>query len=312
MENLKIKVNSIEEGKEAQELFFELGFGWHAKGKVVSYLDKILSDYFGWLVLRKPSYLTKTVIQVGSGFEDCKEITLPQLRDMVVLKRNDPKDATHIRGDGKKYFHAKSTDYYYQFSCDKEWLLSTWMNYQLLPQLKPIEKQEMKEYLDKDYVLQQVKQTSGDNHVPSDWIEVPKGAEILTIIFGDKVFYKSGNPFEWFNKDDQTWVECASAVDWDGFENKLWQRSLNDKVASAEVARQEFKSADNVNNPSHYNKGGIECIDAIQSSMTKEAFCGYLKGSVQKYMWRYENKGGVESLQKAQWYLNKLIEVEAS
>lgn len=66
---------------------------------------------------------------------------------------------------------------------------------------------------------------------------------------------------------------------------------------------------DNVNQPSHYNKGGVECIDAIQSSMTHEAFCGYLKGNVQKYMWRYENKGGVESLEKAQWYLNKLIEV---
>jgi hypothetical protein len=27
-----------------------------------------------------------------------------------------------------------------------------------------------------------------------------------------------------------------------------------------------------------------------------------------KYMWRFENKGGVEDLKKAQWYLNKLIE----
>ena len=110
------------------------------------------------------------------------------------------------------------------------------------------------------------------------------------------------------------------------------KESINDKVASAEVARQEFIGApfsdlpefnfgaiddfvesnveqDNVNQPSHYNKGGVECIDAIQSSMTHEAFCGYLKGNVQKYMWRYENKGGVESLEKAQWYLNKLIEV---
>lgn len=64
---------------------------------------------------------------------------------------------------------------------------------------------------------------------------------------------------------------------------------------------------DNVNNPEHYNKGGIECIDAIESSMTKEAFAGYLKGNIQKYMWRYEQKGGAESLRKAQWYLNKLV-----
>ena len=60
-------------------------------------------------------------------------------------------------------------------------------------------------------------------------------------------------------------------------------------------------------NPTHY-KGTIECIDAIESTMTKEAYRGYLKGNVLKYMWRYEKKNGVEDLEKAQWYLNKLIE----
>lgn len=61
-------------------------------------------------------------------------------------------------------------------------------------------------------------------------------------------------------------------------------------------------------NPNHY-KGEIECIDAIKSSMTTEAFNGYLKGNVLKYMWRYEKKNKIEDLQKAQWYLNKLIDV---
>jgi len=60
-------------------------------------------------------------------------------------------------------------------------------------------------------------------------------------------------------------------------------------------------------NPSHYTSGTVECIDAIESSMSPEAFKGFLKGNVQKYVWRYEAKGGVESLQKAQWYLNRLI-----
>ncbi len=62
-----------------------------------------------------------------------------------------------------------------------------------------------------------------------------------------------------------------------------------------------------VNSPPHYNNGDIECIDAIKESMTPEAFKGYLKGNIQKYIWRYENKKGVEDLKKAQWYLNKLI-----
>lgn len=66
---------------------------------------------------------------------------------------------------------------------------------------------------------------------------------------------------------------------------------------------------DPVNRPSHYTAGGIECIDAIKASMSTEAFLGFLKGNVQKYMWRYEKKvAPVEDLKKAQWYLSKLIE----
>ena len=67
--------------------------------------------------------------------------------------------------------------------------------------------------------------------------------------------------------------------------------------------------ADNVNNPEHYISGDIECIDAIKASMDKDSFCGFLKGNVMKYLWRYKLKNNpIEDLKKAQWYLNKLIE----
>ena len=64
---------------------------------------------------------------------------------------------------------------------------------------------------------------------------------------------------------------------------------------------------DMVNQPPHYNQGGIECIDAIEESMEKEAFAGYCKGNVIKYLWRYEYKNKIEDLKKAQWYLAKLV-----
>jgi len=65
---------------------------------------------------------------------------------------------------------------------------------------------------------------------------------------------------------------------------------------------------DNVNQPPHYNTGEIECIQAIQASMTTRQFQGYLKGNVLKYMWRYEYKNLQEDLAKAQWYLRRLME----
>ena len=65
---------------------------------------------------------------------------------------------------------------------------------------------------------------------------------------------------------------------------------------------------DNVNHPAHYTKGGVECIAAIKASMNPESFRGYCKGNCLKYIWRYEEKGGLESLQKARVYLEWLIE----
>ncbi len=65
---------------------------------------------------------------------------------------------------------------------------------------------------------------------------------------------------------------------------------------------------DNVNHPSHYTFGKIECIDAIETVTEqmdgKEAF---LTGQVMKYMWRWKSKNGKEDLKKARWYLNRLI-----
>jgi|TARA_B110000503_G_scaffold38912_1_gene64015 hypothetical protein len=66
---------------------------------------------------------------------------------------------------------------------------------------------------------------------------------------------------------------------------------------------------DPVNSPNHYLAGSIECIDAIEASASSaDAFRGYCKGNVQKYLWRMEHKGKPkEDAMKAQWYLNKLI-----
>ena len=66
--------------------------------------------------------------------------------------------------------------------------------------------------------------------------------------------------------------------------------------------------SDVVNSPEHYRQGGIEAIDAIKASMTREEFKGYLRGNAQKYLWRYRHKGKpVEDLRKAKWYLDRLL-----
>lgn len=70
------------------------------------------------------------------------------------------------------------------------------------------------------------------------------------------------------------------------------------------------QSEDLVNSPPHYRAGAIECIDAIRAALTPEEWRGYIKGNVIKYVWRERHKGGTESLRKAAWYLDRLIESE--
>jgi hypothetical protein len=70
---------------------------------------------------------------------------------------------------------------------------------------------------------------------------------------------------------------------------------------------EEKQNIDMVNSPAHYNKAGIETIDIIQS-VTGDGFESYLQGNILKYMCRYKYKNGTEDLEKAKWYLNRLIE----
>lgn len=64
---------------------------------------------------------------------------------------------------------------------------------------------------------------------------------------------------------------------------------------------------DNIN-PQHYTSGKVECIEALESATQNltgiEAVC---TANVIKYLWRWKQKNGVEDLNKARWYLDRLI-----
>ena len=83
---------------------------------------------------------------------------------------------------------------------------------------------------------------------------------------------------------------------------------LNGKAVDTETGQME----DPVSNPSHYKSGVIESIDYIKAFLSKEEYRGFLRGNISKYLHRYTYKGKpLEDLRKAQWYLSKLIELEA-
>ena len=62
------------------------------------------------------------------------------------------------------------------------------------------------------------------------------------------------------------------------------------------------KVLDMVAHPPHYTKhpSGVECIQIAEHM----SFC---LGNVIKYIWRADEKGGLEDLKKARWYLEREI-----
>lgn len=62
-----------------------------------------------------------------------------------------------------------------------------------------------------------------------------------------------------------------------------------------------------VEHPKHYNAGKIEVIDVIE-----DWSLGFHEGNVVKYIARAKHKGSeLEDLQKAVWYLNRLIKLKS-
>lgn len=140
MDNYKIKVNDEAESKEAQELFEQLGFTWAG-----DYPEN--GDWYSHLYAENSTccYLSPYVWNgLGDKFQ---ELTLSQLRDLVVLHRNDPKDA-NVQQDGDVpclydlYLTEDKELYFYH--CGKgKWIISN-LNHDedYYRVLKPIQKQQ--------------------------------------------------------------------------------------------------------------------------------------------------------------------------
>lgn len=76
-----------------------------------------------------------------------------------------------------------------------------------------------------------------------------------------------------------------------------------------EEPKHEGVPVDMVNSPSHYADRQFEVIDVMKDTMPRERFIGYCEGTVIKYLMRWDKKANpAEDLDKAKWYLNKLIE----
>lgn len=68
---------------------------------------------------------------------------------------------------------------------------------------------------------------------------------------------------------------------------------------------------DMVNHPTHYETGKFECIEVMVETQGVEAVQDFCICNAFKYLYRHNRKNGVEDVKKAQWYINKYLELEA-
>lgn len=257
MKDLKIKVNTESESKQAKSLLESLGFDidFSEKGFKYPYLFAYVNGMHVTGDNREGRFKNK----------NNKEITLPELRDLVVLKRNDVGDKTHdgVRC-GSYYVTSDNTIYFY----DSYWVkLACASNVEYIKNhLKPIEK-PMKEYLRKNsngtysYIG-----TVRPEYVSDFMIEIPEGA---TYYAKDANLGKSGNFFFRLRSDgfdfeavwlESNWMQASFNVK---NQEVLWQRhthpeelpfiddepSLNDQYAEIEKVRQSHRTASETSNP---------------------------------------------------------------
>jgi hypothetical protein len=124
-----------------------------------------------------------------------------------------------------------------------------------------------------------------DDALPEEWDEAYKNAESLLA---------KPLPEEWdlINKDTAT------------YKSRYYDNRSPKEVPYA-------PEPDPVNSPAHYTHGGdIECIDAIDAMLGRDGSFRYYEGTMLKYLWRWRYKGGVESLRKLRFFVDRLIERE--
>jgi len=140
------------------------------------------------------------------------------------------------------------------------------------------------------------------------WAYTEKPSKIGDVIWDvtEDVEYYSAVIYE----EDETY----SFIKWES-ENPMTIGDVEEQLKFNEYLSNQKEigeAKDNVNKPNHYHSGNIDVIKFSEENFSKEEQKGFHRINAIKYITRYDRKNGVEDLNKAKFYIDKLIEMEES
>lgn len=189
--NYKVKVDNEKQAEEAFNMLLSMGYKKpHLDQTNIGFVASHCGIAYRELMIHWESY-------------DGKEISLDQLKDLVVLHRNDVTDATHESTDKQSKYFLSSGNKWYLWVHEMSWYEIDSPSYGYVAI-------GTKEYLDplNNYKLINAYRKEGD-----DWVEIPSGAKYYAVNNGAYMFFE--------NK--------RFGLEW----SILWQRQKDDAVVKS-------------------------------------------------------------------------------
>lgn len=279
MENLKLDLRGFGDGEKQKAVWLLNEIGFTTGYKSIDFYSFIYGSTGS-----KGEF--ENTIQFGNSNKTFsknkgKEITIQELKDLVVLKRNSIEDATHEDYSGLKHLLLTHTRHVWGGNM---WLISS----ADFSKFKPIQKEKVvKEYLEpsNNYSLIKAHRKEGN-----DWIEVPEGAMFATgsdVIFRQDNAIFANNVWNWTDVTlgnvkshglDLTWQrEKESIID------KLVDESLPEFKHNAESEKRShghyFKDVSQLNEIDvYYVLKLFEVTDPCLQHIVKKALCAGKRG----------------------------------
>ena len=110
------------------------------------------------------------------------------------------------------------------------------------------------------------------------------------------------------------WPDDKLAIAYDHVYKNSEARLDGSHLKDAELNIEPENKPDMVSHPKHYTQGDIECIDALKAATVgKRGIEAVCVSNVINYLWRYEEKNGIDDVRKSKWYIERLLkELEES